>query len=112
MTSTSHAPKPSDQAVDVRLIIDSLPTLAWVARLDGSAEFFNQRWLDYAGLSPEQSLDGGWQVAIHPDDLSDVLETIRHGVESQQGFEVEARFRRYDGELSPVSLLKRSDRLW
>jgi len=49
-------------------------------------------------LSPEQSLDGGWQVAIHPDDLSDVLETIRHGVESQQGFEVEARFRRYDGE--------------
>src|SRR5258706_8156461 len=39
----------------LRKIIDTIPTLAWSARPDGSAEFFNQRWLDYAGPSPEEA---------------------------------------------------------
>jgi len=30
---------------DTRLVVDTIPTLAWSARPDGSAEFFNQRWL-------------------------------------------------------------------
>ena len=42
---------------DIRLVVDTIPTLAWSARLDGSADFFNQRWLDYTGLSAEQALD-------------------------------------------------------
>jgi hypothetical protein len=29
------------------LIVDTIPTLAWPARPDGSADFFNQRWLGY-----------------------------------------------------------------
>jgi len=32
---------------------------AWAARSDGSADFFNQRWLDYTGLSAEQAWDWG-----------------------------------------------------
>src|SRR5882672_766257 len=54
---------------DIRLVVDTIPTLAWSARPDGSAEFFNQRWLDYTGLSAKQALGSGWEVAIHPDDL-------------------------------------------
>src|SRR5438309_2014891 len=30
----------------LRTIIDTIPALAWSARPDGSAEFFNRRWLD------------------------------------------------------------------
>ena len=36
-------------------ILDTIPTLAWSARPDGSAEFFNLRWLEYTGLSREQA---------------------------------------------------------
>lgn len=32
-------------------VIDTIPALVWSARPDGSAEFFNQRWLHYAGLT-------------------------------------------------------------
>ena len=33
----------------LRAIIDTIPALAWSAHRDGSAEFFNRGWLDYAG---------------------------------------------------------------
>jgi GAF domain-containing protein len=52
----------------LRTIIDTIPALAWSARPDGSAEFFNRRWLDYAGLSAEEASDWGWTVALHPED--------------------------------------------
>ena len=83
---------------DIRLVVDTIPTLAWSARPDGSEEFFNQRWLDYTGLSAEQALDWGWKVAIHPDDLLRILETFREALNSVKPFEVEGRFRRFDGE--------------
>jgi len=41
------------QVVDVRLVVDAIPTLVGSTRADGSAGFFNQRWLDYTGLSAE-----------------------------------------------------------
>src|SRR2546425_13018881 len=44
----------------LRTIIETIPTLAWSASPDGSADFFNQRWLDYTGLSAEQALNWGW----------------------------------------------------
>jgi PAS domain-containing protein len=34
------------------LIINTIPALAWLARPDGSADFFNQHYLDYVGLPP------------------------------------------------------------
>src|SRR6201993_4202377 len=83
---------------DIRLVVDSIPTLAWSADPDGSADFFNQRWLDYTGLSAEQALGSGWQVAIHPDELPRILETFREALNSVKPYEVEGRFRRFDGE--------------
>src|SRR6267154_755517 len=83
---------------DIRLVVATIPTLAWSADPDGSADFFNQRWLDYTGLSAEQALGSGWEVAIHPDDLSRILETFRQALNSVKPYEVEGRFRRFDGE--------------
>jgi len=81
-------------------VLSSTPSLRWPwsARPDGSAEFFNQRWLDYTGLSSKHALDSGWEVAIHPDDLPRILETFREALKSAKPYEVEGRFRRFDGE--------------
>jgi PAS domain S-box-containing protein len=83
---------------DIRLVVDTIPTLAWSAGPDGSADFFNQRWLDYTGLSAKQALGWGWEVAIHPADLPRILETFREALNSAKPYEVEGRFRRFDGE--------------
>src|SRR5882724_1254530 len=98
MASLRHGFKESGDEQDIRLVVDTIPTLAWSAGPDGSADFFNQRWLDYTGLSAEQALGSGWQVAIHPADLPRILETFRQALNSVKPYEVEGRFRRFDGE--------------
>src|ERR1700720_836283 len=98
MASLRHGFEEPGDVQDIRLVVDTIPTLAWSARPDGSADFFNQRWLDYTGLSAKQALGSGWEVAIHPDDLPRILEIFREALNSAKPFEVEGRFRRFDGE--------------
>jgi PAS domain-containing protein len=76
MASSGHDSEQARQAQDVRLVIDTIPTLAWAARSDGSADFFNQRWLDYTGLSAEQARDWGWTVALHSEDLNGLVDYL------------------------------------
>ncbi len=98
MASLRHGFEEPGDGQDIRLVVDTIPTLAWSAGPDGSAEFFNQRWLDYTGLSAKQALGSGWEVAIHPDDLPRILETFQEALNSVKPYEVEGRFRRFDGE--------------
>src|SRR6202166_4633873 len=94
MASAAHT---SEQAQDIRLMVDVIPTLAWSARSDGSADFFNQSWLDYTGLSAEQAGDWDWTAALHPDDLRGLVEYWRSVLASGEPGEIEARLRRFDG---------------
>jgi PAS domain S-box-containing protein len=82
----------------LRTIIDTIPALAWSARPDGSAEFFNRRWLDYAGLSAEEAADWGWTAALHPEDRARLMDYWRYLLASGETGEIEARLRRFDGE--------------
>jgi PAS domain S-box-containing protein len=86
---------PEDQ---LRAIIDTIPTLAWSAHPDGSAEFFNRRWLDYAGISIEEAHNWGWTTAVHADDRNRLADYWQSILASGQPGEVEARLRRFDGE--------------
>ena len=77
---------------------DVLPALVWSALPDGSADFFNQHYLDYIGISTEQARDWGWTVAVHPDDLNALAASWRLILDSERPGECEARLRRSDGE--------------
>src|SRR5690349_15312349 len=79
---------------NARRVLDTIPTLAWSARADGSALFFNQRWLDYTGLTTELASDWGWAVALHPDETERLQDYWRSVVASGQPAEIEGRLRR------------------
>jgi PAS domain S-box-containing protein len=83
---------------ELGLIIDTIPALAWSARPDGSAEFFNQQYLAYVGLPLDQLQGSGWTVAVHPDDLSALAASWPFIMSSGEAVEAEARLRRFDGE--------------
>ncbi len=91
------AVRASERGRKFELIVDTIPTLYWSSRADGSAEFFNRHYLDYVGLSAEQASDWGWTVAVHPDDLKGLAATWQRIVASQEAGEAEARLRRHDG---------------
>jgi PAS domain S-box-containing protein len=97
MASVANGSEQARLAQDVRRVVDTIPTLAWSARSGGSADFFNQRWLDYTGLSAEQALDWGWTVALHPDDLNGLVDYWRSVLASGEPGEIEGRLRRFDG---------------
>src|SRR6202051_53553 len=82
----------------LRTIIDTIPVIAWCALPDGSGEFWNQRWHDYTGLSYEAARGWGWRAVIHPDDLDQLENKWRAGLDSGQAGYVEGRLRRFDGE--------------
>ena len=92
--------KRADDAVsaserNLNLIINTIPTLAWSARPDGSLDFTNQRWLDYTGLTDGR--DWKWTPAIHPDDLGYLTDYWRSILATGEPGEIEARLRRFDG---------------
>src|SRR5712692_7446430 len=82
----------------LRTIIDTIPALAWSARPNGSAEFFNRRWLDYTGISAEEASDWGWTVALHPEDRDRLEDYWRQLLASGEAGEIEGRLRRFDSE--------------
>src|SRR5260370_5481983 len=85
------------QSLDIRLLVDRIPAFTWSAQPDGSVEFVNQRWREYAGLSAEESQGWGWQAAIHPEDLPSLMEKWRELLRCGEPGEIEARMRRHDG---------------
>jgi len=82
---------------ELQEVIETIPAMAWSAATDGTAEFFNRRWLDYAGLSADQVHGWGWTSAVHPDDLSRLADYWRSVLASGEPGEFEARLRRFDG---------------
>jgi formate hydrogenlyase transcriptional activator len=82
----------------LRTIIDTMPAMAWCALPDGFAEFHNQRWLDYTGLTDEEGRGWGWRTAIHPEDSQAAVDDWRDIVASKKPGEGERLIRRFDGE--------------
>jgi PAS domain S-box-containing protein len=82
---------------ELREVIETIPAMAWSAAADGAAEFFNRRWLEYAGLTADQAHGWGWTVAVHPDDLNVLVDYWQSIMASGQSGEIEARLRRFDG---------------
>jgi|UPI00068D9CBB PAS domain S-box-containing protein len=78
-------------------IINTIPALAWSARPDGAADFFNRHYLDYLGLSSERARDWGWAAALHPDEGEELMTTWRSMMAAGMPGEAEARLRRFDG---------------
>lgn len=86
------------QAEDrIRLVVDTTPALIHTGRPDGYLDYFNQRWLEYLGLSLEDVCGWRWTNAIHPEDVGGILQKWRAALATGEPFETETRVRRADG---------------
>jgi PAS domain S-box-containing protein len=77
-----------------RLIAEAIPQMVWSTRPDGWVEYVNRRWIDYSGLTPEQSRGQEWQATLHPDDRLRVLNCWAQAIRMGTGYETECRLRR------------------
>ena len=81
----------------LRLVIGTIPTMAWSLLPDGAVDFVNQRWLEYTGLSLEEALADPMRT-VHPEDVPRVMEKWRTDMAVGDQCEYEIRLRRADGE--------------
>ena len=86
------------ESQQLRSVIDTIPASAWSAGPDGSAEFINERWLEFTGFSTGNGRGWGWETTVHPEDRDRFLAEWRSAIASGMPMEAEARVRRTDGE--------------
>ena len=83
----------------LRHLADGLPQIVWVARPDGSHEYYNKQWYDYTGLTLETSTDQAWHDLFHPDDLESTETRWAEALRDGTPYEIEFRLKRVsDGE--------------
>ena len=86
-----------ESEAELRTLAEAMPQIVWVARPDGWHIHFNQRWVDYTGLSLEESLGFGWNAPFHPDERNRAAKVWQQAIESGEPYEIEYRLRRADG---------------
>ncbi len=80
-----------------RTLADSIPNLAWWANGDGYITWYNRRWYEYTGTTPEQMEGWGWQSVHDPEMLPQVLERWKASIATGEPFEMEFPLRGADG---------------
>jgi PAS domain S-box-containing protein len=81
----------------LRALANTIPQLAWMADPDGSIAWFNQRWYDYTGTTPEEATGWGWEAVHDPEVLPAVLEHWHESIATGEPFEMEFPIRGADG---------------
>jgi two-component system, sensor histidine kinase PdtaS len=84
-----------------RSLVENIPTLCWMANADGSIFWYNRRWHDYCGSTPEQMAGWGWQSVHDPEILPSVLERWTGCIAAGTFFEMTFPLRGADGIFRP-----------
>ena len=80
-----------------RRFAEQLPVPCWLADSQGKALWFNQRWHDYCGSSPETMADNGWMSVHDPAVLPTVIARWRECLATGTGVEIVFPMRGADG---------------
>jgi PAS domain S-box-containing protein len=84
-----------------RLLADNIPTLCWAANGDGYIVWYNRRWHEYCGTTPEEMEGWGWQSVHDPDLLPQVMERWTASIATGKPFEMTFPLRGADGTFRP-----------
>jgi PAS domain S-box-containing protein len=74
-----------------------MPQIVWITGPDGRNIYVNQQWLDYTGLSLEESVGDGWTQPFLPEDRERAWGAWQHAMATIGTYSIESRLRRADG---------------
>ncbi len=82
---------------EFRNLAESMPQIVWITRPDGWNTFFNHQWMDYTGLTREESIGHGWNKPFHPDDQKYAWDAWQKATKNLATYSLQSRIRRADG---------------
>ena len=79
-------------------LADAIPQQVWASDAAGNTDHVNRRWIEYTGLTFDDSLGRGWMRVVHRDDVAALEESWREALttgtfRTERGY----RMRRHDG---------------
>ncbi len=83
---------------EIRALMESMPLFVWVSDSEGANVYVNRPWIDYTGLSRQESRGDGWLALFHPDDRSAALAAWGSGRDREGVYSVECRLRASSGD--------------
>ena len=86
-----------ESEAEFRILAEAMPQIVWVTRADGWNIYFNQQWMDYTGLTLEESRGHGWNKPFHPDDQQRAWDAWQQATQTIGTYSIESRLRRADG---------------
>jgi len=87
----------ADSEARFRAITNAMPQMVWSTRPDGWHDYYNRRWYEMTGTTPEQVIGDGCNPVFHPDDRDRAWARWRHSLETGEPYEIEYRLRMSDG---------------
>ncbi|MEO6806385.1 MAG: ATP-binding protein [Edaphobacter sp.] len=82
---------------ELTYLADYVPQIVWMCTPDGANIYFNQRWVDYTGMTREESYGAGWNTPFHPDERTIAWKAWDEAVRTGRPYQVESRLRATDG---------------
>jgi PAS domain S-box-containing protein len=82
---------------EFRTLTEAMPQIVWATRPDGWNIYFNQQWMDYTGLTLDESYGHGWNIPFHPDDKQRAWDAWQRATQHDEPYLLECRLRRADG---------------
>jgi PAS domain S-box-containing protein len=86
-----------ESETEFRALADNIPQLAWMTDPDGEIYWYNKRWYEFTGSTPEQSLGSGWRGFHHPDHAERVATRFRLAIRAGEAWEDTFPLRGRDG---------------
>ena len=98
VTEQKHAQEALERSErEFRELAEAMPQIVWATDAGGRNTYFNQQWVDYTGLTLEESYGGGWITPFHPDDRQRAWDAWQRAVQRRETYSLECRLRRADG---------------
>jgi PAS domain S-box-containing protein len=85
-------------------VADHAPVPLFSTDPAGRYIFVNKRWADLTGISARDALGWGWERALHPDDISAVVDRWQHCVITGEDLHARMRLLRPDGRVARVHM--------
>jgi PAS domain S-box-containing protein len=80
-----------------RTLADNMGQLAWICNQLGNVTWYNQRWLDYTGLTFDEMKGWDWSKVLHPDHLERVVALVKRSAQNCEMWEDTFPLRGSDG---------------
>ncbi|PRY14970.1 PAS domain S-box-containing protein [Pontibacter ummariensis] len=82
-----------------RTMADNAPVMIWVGDSWGEFIYVNKQWVDFTGISFEESISLGWRQVLEESTAAQYADVFKKASEEAGSFKMEMRMRRHDGQI-------------